>query len=292
VTHSDNERFVQGFDTWGVLRNLSAKTRAQNRRTVSRFTAFLGARTAATVDRVVIRDFVAGLSASGSTPVTVSRHLSILRSFYRWLLLAGVVQVSPVQSFKGPKCTRKVPCALSEAETVSLIAAAGSLRDRAILEVLYASGLRRQELANLRLEDVNLGRGTMFVRDGKGGKDRLAMLGSSAVQALRAYVRERRIGPVFVGTRGALKANTIARVVTDAAQRAGLAGVHAHTLRHTFATHLLNRGADLRYVQELLGHKFVSTTQIYTHLAINDLKKTYANCHPHAEETNAEPRIA
>jgi integrase/recombinase XerD len=197
------------------------------------------------------------------------------------LVLARVVDRSPAQYIQAPKYVRKLPRFLTEPEVERLIAAAESPRDRAICEVLYASGLRRQELANLRLEDVNLSKGSLFVRAGKGGKDRLAMLGSRAVEALRVYLRGRRQGPVFIGIRGAIDASSITHAVKAAARGAGLRDVRAHTLRHTFATHLLNRGAGIRYIQELLGHSSISTTAIYTHVAIADLMKQHEQHHPH-----------
>lgn len=280
------ERFV---DVDCRLANLAPKTRSQNRRGLSVFMEFLGEQSAKDehVNRRTIREFIGEQLDKGASAMAIHRYLSVLRSFYRSLILAGVRKDNPAMFIRGPKCRRTLPRVLSEPEIEQLIAAAESPRDHAILEVLYASGLRRQELANLQLEDLNLKKGTLFVRRGKGSKDRLAMLNVKAVQALRAYIGDRRTGPVFIGTRGPLSASSVARVVSCTAKRIGLPGVHAHTLRHAFATHLYNRGTDIRYVQELLGHKFISTTQIYTHVAIDNLKQTFEQCHPHGGGNNA-----
>lgn len=277
-----NQQLLEGFDLWMTATRRARSTRKNYRAVIESFIDFLGKENAAAADRKTIRRFIGECADAGASSNAISHMLSTLRSFYRCLVLAGVIQDSPLAGIRGPKYQRRIPRCLSESEIEQLIAAAADLRDRAILETLYATGMRRQELANLQLEDVALRSGTATVRHGKGGKDRRVFIGSRAIDALRKYLAGRRgPGPVFVGTRGPINANTIARAVTDAARRAGLAGVHAHTLRHSFATHLLQRGADIRYVQELLGHEVVSTTQIYTGLALTDLRREYAH-HPHA----------
>ncbi len=283
-----NAELIEGFDRWLVVRNRARSTRENYRRVLDQFVAFLGPENAAAADQKTLRRFLADRMAHGASTNELFRCRSVLRSFYKWLCLAGVVKQSPALFMSAPKYTRKLPRFLSEPETERLIAAAESPRDRAIVEALYATGLRRSELANLLLEDVRLKNGTLMVRRGKGGKDRVAMLGSKAVEALRLYLCGRRSGPVFLGIRGRLTADSIAHTVTDTARRAGLCGVSAHTLRHSFATHLLNRGADIRYVQELLGHTSLSTTQIYTHVAIQDLTKTHARGHPGGEQNARE----
>lgn len=283
-----NEELIEGFDRWLLIRNCARSTRKNYRHVLAQFMAFLRSESAIAADRKMLRRFLTDRVAGGANANQLCRCRSVLRSFYKWLRLAGVVHESPAQFMFAPKYTRKLPRFLSEKEVERLIASAESPRNRAILELLYASGLRRSECANLCLEEVKLGSGTLMVRRGKGGKDRLVPFGSKAALALRRYLRGRRAGPAFLGIRGCLNANTIARVVTDAARRAGLAGVSTHTLRHSFATHLLNRGADIRYVQELLGHSSVGTTQIYTHVAIGDLIKTYGRCHPRGGQNATE----
>lgn len=276
-----NRELLEGFDRWMELKNRSRSTRKNYRKAVQRFIDFLGDESAAAADRKTVRRFV-GEFMDGTTRSTAACHMiSTLRSFYRFLVLAGLVQESPVAQMRGPKYERPVPRCLTEPEIERLIAAAADALDRAVIEVLYATGMRRQEAANLKLEDVHFKNGTVIVRRGKGGKDRRVMIGERAIEALKCYLLGRRYGPVFLGIRGPLASSTIARIVTDTARRAGLNGVHAHTLRHSFATHLTQRGADIRYVQELLGHEFISTTQIYTHLAMNDLRRDYEH-HPHA----------
>jgi site-specific recombinase XerD len=186
---------------------------------------------------------------------------------------------------RGRRKPRRLPRFLTEKEAELLIAsAASSPRDRALVELFYACGLRRAEAAHLRIEEIDLDRGMLRVVAGKGNKDRIVPVGSYAIAALRNYLGERRRGAVFLGPSGRpLSSDAIARIVKRAARRAGLEDVHAHTLRHTFATILLNRGADLRCIQELLGHESVATTQFYTHLAIADLVRVHTRCHPHAE---------
>ena len=283
-----NEELVEGFDRWLVIRGRAPDTRKNYRHVLTQFMAFLRSESAIAADRKMLRRFLTDRVAGGANANQLYRCQSVLRSFYKWLRLAGAVHESPAQFMFAPKHTRKLPRFLSESEVELLIAATESPRDRAIIELLYASGLRRSECANLCLEEVKLVSRTLMVRRGKGGKDRLVPFGSKAAQALRRYLRGRRSGPVFLGTRGRLKADTIALIVTGAARRVGLAGVSAHTLRHSFATHLLNRGADIRYVQELLGHTSLSTTQIYTHVAIADLIKTHGRHHPQGGQNAGE----
>ncbi len=279
-----NEQLLNGFDRYMLVTGRAVSTRKCYRYLLGKFARFLGSESAINADRQTIRRFLAERSGNGFKSADVYRCRSVLSAFYKWLHLAGIVRSSPVRLIQVPKFTRKLPRFLTEAEIERLMAAAASPRDRAVCELLYASGLRRNECASLKIEDLHLNGGTFMVRHGKGGKDRLALMGSRAIEALRCYLGGRRHGPVFVGIRGAMSANSIARAVTETARRAGLQGVVAHSLRHSFATHLLNRGADIRYVQKLLGHVSLSATQIYTHLAIADLQKTHAQCHPKGDE--------
>lgn len=288
MTAADHNRdLAQGFDRWMEIRNCARSSRKNYGAAVRRFMDFLGDESAAAADRKTIRRFIGGYADAGASSNAVSHMLSRLRSFYRWLVLAGVIEETPLAGLRGPKYQRRLPRCLSEPEIERLIAAAVDSRDRALIETAYATGLRRQELANLQLEDVHFRSGVVMVRRGKGGKDRRVFIGSRAIKALQKYLAGRRSGPVFLGTRGPLSANGITHIILDAARRAGLEGVHCHTLRHSFATHLLQRGADIRYVQELLGHAVVSTTQGYTHLAMTDLRREYAH-HPHAGGENVE----
>lgn len=276
-----NAELVKAFERWLVMRNYSASTQAPYLGVIRSFAASLGPDSIAAANNRTLRVFLAQESPS---PERYQRLRIALRSFYEFLTFAGVVCASPAAPIRCPKLRpRSLPRCLSETEVERLIGCAESLRDRALLELLYASGIRAGELKNLLVRDLNLGSGTLIVKRCKGDKDRLAMVGSKAVEALRSYLGERKSGPVFLNRRdrGPLRGKDgVYRVVAAAAKRAGLTGVHPHTLRHTFATVLLNRGADIRYVQELLGHVRISTTQIYTHSAIVDLAKVHARFHP------------
>ena len=277
-----------------------------------------------------VRAFLAVLRNSQYAKSTVARKLASLRSLYKFLLRTGAVKASPAAVVRTPKQDKRLPSFLDEGQIERLLAretfappAGGDAadeeadngpvgpmlasRDRAILETIYSAGLRISELVGLNMRDVDLVEGTLRVL-GKGNKERLAPLGSKAVEAIHAYMRLRaeafnlkprnpapddvrpRRPPVLLGAEEPVFVNKRARRLTDRSIRrklakylalAGIAGrITPHTLRHSFATHLLNRGADLRSVQELLGHKSISTTQIYTHLTTAHLKKVYLKAHP------------
>ncbi len=259
------------------------------------------------------RHFVAGLSAAGIKATSVSRKLSSLRSFYRFQLREGLATQDPFQFIRGPKKAKLLPVVLS-VEDVSLLletpvrywndrAAAATTenpahgdprflgaRDRALLEIIYSGGLRISEAIGLNLGDIDYSRGVFLVR-GKGRKERICMLGEPAQRALREYLSIRQengftdiapTSPLFLNIYGE-------RVTTRTAQRlferyvayAGLPPeTTPHKLRHSFATHLLTAGADLRTVQEMLGHSRLATTQIYTHIDISQLVEIYAKAHP------------
>lgn len=278
---AENARLVAAFERYVIARNFAKTTRSRYLSTARAFAEFLGPAALSAADRHRLRAF---LSALGRSPAAFNGRRCALRSFYRFLVLAGVIRSSPVQLIPRPKMQRRLPRCLTEAEAERLIARADSSRDRALIETLYASGLRASEAADLRIRDLDLDAGMLRVIRGKGDKDRVVPVGARAVEALRSYLGARRSGRVFLGTRAPMDGHDVTRVVADTARRAGLKGVHgAHALRHTFATVLLNRGADLRYVQEMLGHASVATTQFYTHLAIGDVARIYARYHPHAE---------
>lgn len=227
------------------------------------------------------------LAERGKSPATYIAFRCALRSFFRFLKLAGAADNSSAELLARPKTAHRLPRCLAEPEMDRLLSLVNSPRDRALLELLYASGLRASEIANLNVTDVNLGSGTLRVRRGKGGKDRVGVFGRKAAHALKVYLTGRTRGPVFRNSlSGRIRTEMIRKIVKKAARRAGLSGVHPHTLRHTFATVLLNRGLDIRYVQELLGHASLSTTAIYLHTAIDDIVKTHARCHPHSKEEN------
>lgn len=242
-----------------------------------------------------VRAFLAHVQTHGSVARTSARKLASIRAAYKFFVRSGVLTEDPAGAVKSPKLARELPDVLTIPEVTALLEAPDraeplGIRDRALLEVLYASGLRASELAGLKMEDVDLGRGLMRVL-GKRRKERLAPLGSYAIRALDDYLAVRgslgapRHTTIFVNARGGpLSTRSVQRVVERYVQQVLPARreVSPHTLRHTFATHLLNAGADLRVVQELLGHESLSSTQIYTHVSIDRLKQVYQDSHPHA----------
>ncbi len=247
----------------------------------------------AQLDVVRIRSFVYSLHGRNKSS-SVARKLSALRSFFRFLQKNGVLQNDPAAAIAAPKGEGYLPVVLSVDEVFSLLEMPGpadrfAARDRAILELLYATGLRVAELAALELERVDLTEGMVRVR-GKGNKERLVPMGTPAVAAIEVYLPQRAIllqsgraeKALFLNGRGGrLTTRSIERLVKMYAERAGIAArVSPHALRHSFATHLLEMGADLRVVQELLGHASLSTTQRYTHLNLEHLTAVYDKAHP------------
>ncbi len=256
---------------------------------------------AATVDvldrakRDDVRAFLGHVQTAGGSPRTAARKLASMRAAYKFYIRAGELAENPAQNVKSPRLSRELPDALSIPEITALLEApdcsdALGVRDRALLETLYSSGIRAGELAGLSIRDADLAGGTLRVL-GKGKKERIAYLGGPATDAVNDYLRVRGEigGPahdrLFVNHRGGpLTARSVQRVVDKYAAQAlpGRTDVSPHTLRHSFATHMLNAGADLRVVQELLGHESLSSTQIYTHVSIDRLKEIYRHAHPHA----------
>ena len=244
-----------------------------------------------------VRGYLAMMRNSDYAKTTVARKLATLRSFYKFLVRRGRLEASPVSVVRTPRQDRPLPECLDLREVEALLAAPdestfGGLRDRALLETIYSAGLRVSELVGLNLEDLDGLSGVLRIR-GKGKKERLVPLGSKATDAIDAYCVRR--GSAFGTTRhGALFVNKFGRRLSDRSVRRSLdkhlrtAGilrhVSPHTLRHSFATHLLNAGADLRSVQEMLGHASLSTTQIYTHLTTARLKQVYDRSHPMARD--------
>jgi integrase/recombinase XerC len=246
-----------------------------------------GATRAADLTHRLLRAHVVARGASGLGRASTARLLSATRAFTRFLVREGALAEDPARALRAPRLRRPLPLHLGEAEVARLIEAAAGVRDRALLETLYGAGLRVSELVGLDLEDLDLERGIARVR-GKGRKERLAPLGGAAVRELRAWLEARPRGEqaraVFTNARGGrLTARSVHRVVKACAARAGVdARVRPHALRHSFATHLLDRGANLREVQELLGHKNLATTQVYTHVSLERLRRVYAAAHPRA----------
>ena len=309
------ERFLVHL---GEERNYSAHTLRAYRGDLFRFLAFLGsflgkspeAVTAAEIDGLAVRSFLASL-ATGRPKLKESsrgRALAAVRMLFRFACREGLLPANPAAGVRSPKLPKNLPRHLRPGETEDLLEAASDdeplpHRDRAMLELLYASGLRVSELAGLDWRDLDLPARVLRVL-GKGGKERMVPFGKPAAAALKAWlgdweeVRARLEAPnagttndeepVFLNHRGSrLSARSVRRVVDRYTAAAGIApGVHPHTLRHSFATHLLEGGADLRAIQELLGHSSLATTQRYTHVEIERLLAVYRQAHPRAKQSS------
>jgi tyrosine recombinase XerC len=251
------------------------------------------------VDRYILRRYLAWLQAEGYVKASITRRISELRSFCRYLVREGILDTNPIRAVSSPKVPKRLPDYLDPHEIENLLTAPDATvpqgqRDRAILEVLYASGLRVSELVSLNLSNVNLRSGEIRVW-GKGAKERLTLLGGPACKALRRYIQDGRpklikenrpTNALFLNRLGSrLSTRSVSNILDKYAKLAGLERrVTPHVMRHTFATHLLDGGADLRTVQELLGHADLSTTQIYTHVSQARAKEVYRKAHPRAKE--------
>lgn len=304
----ETEQFLNYLD--GV-RNLSPNTLAAYRQDLGQFFEFLdraGVGDISGVDRRTLRSFLANQQTRGYSRATVSRRCACLRSFFNFLENSGALERNPASALSSPVRGRRLPYFLSEAEARKLVEGSGKasgrtartkdrlrlgIRNHAIIELLYATGMRVGELCSLRVDDLDLEGGLVRVI-GKGGRERVVLAGESAIRALEDYLAESRPGlraageyagdVVFLGSRGKpLNPREVRRII-DRENMAVLGGevVTPHTLRHTFATHLLAGGADLRSVQELLGHKNLATTQIYTHVTRAEIRKAYDRSHPRA----------
>ena len=248
------------------------------------------------VDRALLRGYLGELDAAGYVKASIARRVAELRSFGDFLVREGVLEHNPFRMVSAPRAPKRLPRYLTVAEVEALLAVPDTstplgLRDRAIVEVLYAAGLRVSELAGLDLADVDLAQAQVRVV-GKGSKERIGLLGRPAVAAVRAYLQAGR--PALLGQRpsqalwlnrrgGRLSVRSVAMTLSQAGQQAGIRiPVSPHVLRHSFATHLLDGGADLRVVQELLGHANLATTQIYTHVSQSRAREVYMRAHPRA----------
>ncbi len=266
------------------------------------FFSYLKSREVASLNEVnkqVLRGYLSQLVNDDFAKVSISRKLSAIRSFYRYLLREKLVASSPVAATSSPKLDKRLPDFLTPEETVRLLEAPDlatpqGQRDRALMELLYASGLRVSELVSLDLGQINLNTGEIRVW-GKGAKERMVLMGKPAAMALSTYLSHgrprllaKKNNALFVNRDGGrLTERSIQRTLTKYARIAGISKrAHPHMLRHTFATHLLDGGADLRVVQELLGHANLVSTQIYTHVTKSQARKVYLSAHPLARETD------
>jgi len=239
-----------------------------------------------------IRSYLAELMKKGQARATVQRRLSAIKAFFRYRE-TSLGEASPARSIRSPKNMRGLPSILQQDEVRRLIEVApgdssvAASRDRAIFETLYSSGLRVSELVGLNWRDIDEELGMVMVRSGKGNKDRLVPLGEPALDALLKWRRAMPIawepaGPVIVNLRGGrLTTRSVEKILQRRIAAAGIsAGITPHGLRHSFATHMLNNGADLRSIQEMLGHASLATTQRYTHVSVNHLKEVYRRAFP------------
>ncbi len=294
-------RFLQYLN---VERNASALTVKSYREDLTALTDYLTEARGGTCPKpgeitvLELRGYLAALHEAGYAGTTIARRLASLRSFFRFGQREGWVETNPAKPLRNPRKPRNLPHFLSSEDLSRLLHAppgdtSMGLRDRAMLETMYSAGLRVSELVGLDQSDLDLAAGVLRVR-GKGRKERLAPVGSYAVRALRRWLSVRKVGPreragdaspVFVNRFGRrLTTRSVARMLEKYLRRTGLdRRTTPHSLRHSFATHLLDRGADIRSVQELLGHKSLVTTQIYTHVSTVGLREIYERAHPRAK---------
>lgn len=296
------------LDHLSVERGLAANTVLSYRRDLRRYLEFLDARGLAALDSVteaIVGDFLASLREGfGDHPplgaASAARTVVAVRGFHKFAVRDGLTASDPAAAVKPPTPAKRLPKALPLSDVEAILAAAGSagtplaLRDKALLELLYGTGARISEAVGLDVDDLDLVDGTVHLR-GKGGKERLVPVGSYAREALSDYLIRARPGLVaagrgtpamFLNARGGrLSRQSAWAVLAKTAQRAGVdRDVSPHTLRHSFATHLLDGGADVRVVQELLGHASVTTTQVYTLVTVDNLREVFASAHPRARQ--------
>ena len=297
MNQPSNSLIEQFLDAVWMERGLSENTLAAYRNDLRGFARWLHSQQQSditAVGREAVQTYLAQRVAAKASPRSTARLLSTLRRFYAWLRRENRISEDPTTLIEAPKLGRPLPKTLTEGEVEALLAAPNTetilgLRDRTMLEVLYASGLRVSELVNLTIMQLNLQQGVIRV-SGKGNKERLVPLGDEAVSWLQRYIQDTRFALLNGQTcdalfltqrREAMTRQAFWYMIKRHAQTAGIEkALSPHTLRHAFATHLLNHGADLRVVQMLLGHSDLSTTQIYTHVARARLKDLHARHHP------------
>jgi len=289
------ERYIEKFTNYmDVEKNYSGHTLRCYRTDLVELASFLGNKELKDVSHVDIRRFMAELKGRNASRRTVIRKLAAIRSFFKFLFKEKLTAVNPADSVFTPKMERRLPEFLDRETMEELLRAPKDegtfgARDRAILEVLYSTGMRVSELVGIDMTHMDLIAGVVKVR-GKGKKERITILGKEAEKALRTYLDRRKPlakdpeGALFINKNGKrLSDRGVRRLVDKYVRQCSIEKkISPHSLRHSFATHLLNNGADLRSVQELLGHKNLSTTQIYTHLGTRKIQEMYAKAHPRA----------
>jgi len=302
---------LEKFDNYlFAIKNASLHTRRNYHNDLTQFLAFLrenesdiwnqGEAALGKINPLIIRGFLSHLLQKNSK-TTIARKIAALNSFFRFLIKEGFTALNPVQAISAPKPEKVIPSFLSVDEIFSLIEQPDhekdlSCRDRAILELMYSCGLRVSEVTGLNLGDIDPSQGNLKVK-GKGNKERMLPVGTKALEAIHDYLivrnnleakrKDQEKSPaLFLNHRGArLSTRSIGRMISGYARFLTLfRPIHPHAIRHTFATHLLDAGADLRAIQELLGHSSLSTTQKYTHVSIDRLMEVYDKAHPRAKK--------
>jgi integrase/recombinase XerC len=280
-------------------RNASAHTVKAYAGDLENFASYVGSREWTNIDHVTIRGFLSHLYERGLSKPSVARSLAAVRSLYRWLAQEGVVEQNPAKLVATPRLPKRLPRVPTIEEMNTVLdgampeAAAFPERDRLMLELLYGCGIRNSELVGINLDDIRASAEAILIR-GKGKKERFVPFGGSAASALRAYLPERQrllsatkkaTYALLINRRGGrLTVRSVGRIVKGIAVAKGLSpDVHPHTLRHAFGTHMLEEGADLRAIQEMLGHERLSTTQRYTQLSMKHVLAVYDQTHPRAK---------
>ena len=280
-------------------RNASAHTVKAYAGDLENFASYVGSREWTNIDHVTIRGFLSHLYERGLSKPSVARSLAAVRSLYRWLAQEGVVEQNPAKLVATPRLPKRLPRVPTIEEMNTVLdgampeAAAFPERDRLMLELLYGCGIRNSELVGINLDDIRASAEAILIR-GKGKKERFVPFGGSAASALRAYLPERQrllsatkkaTYALLINRRGGrLTVRSVGRIVKGIAVAKGLSpDVHPHTLRHAFGTHMLEEGADLRAIQEMLGHERLSTTQRYTQVSMKHVLAVYDQTHPRAK---------
>lgn len=284
-------RYLDKFISYlEIEKNYSPHTILNYRIDLEEFLKFAGKTAVTKVDYQLLRRFLAQMRSKDYRPRTLSRKLSSLRSFFRFLQREGVVEENPASLLMSPKLEKTLPKFLDETEMLKLLEAPSAdtvagRRDRAIMETLYSTGIRVSELVGLNIDHVDMISNIAKVA-GKGKKERIIPIGDKALDTIRDYLgsRKHKSNALFLNKNGTrLTDRSVRNIINKHIKAASLRqDISPHVMRHSFATHMLNRGADLRSVQELLGHVNLSTTQIYTHVTTDRLKEVYDKAHPRA----------
>jgi len=299
------DRLIEKFENYiSVERNLSLHTQRNYISDLNQFKEFLKRENPkikiGEIDSTIIRSYL-GFIYKRNRKSSIARKLASLRTFFRFLLRLGILEKIPASLSSTPRLEKHIPSFLSVDEMFTLLEMPDKtklqgLRDKAIMETLYSSGLRVSELVEMNEDDLDLNLGIIKIM-GKGKKERIVPIGNKAIEALKDYLKSRKMiskhqqpcslnPPVFLNYRGArLSTRSVARIINKYIKQCGLLkNISPHSLRHTFATHMLDAGADLRAIQELLGHVSLSTTQRYTHVSIDKLMEVYDKAHPKSRE--------